>query len=108
MSGLLSIPCSNADSERVFFLMLRKIHTDQRATLDHSTIVSLMGRKYNCDECCTEVELDHQLLAKCKKATLSSLNKGKTLSYKKFHLFSFTIIPSSSMLNTYQISGSGL
>ena len=59
----------------LLFFMLRKIHTD------HSTIiVSLMGRKYNCDECCTEVELDHQLLAKCKKAILSSLNKEKILA----------------------------
>ena len=34
MSGFLSIPCSNADSERGFS-MLRKIHTDQRTSLDH-------------------------------------------------------------------------
>ena len=32
MAGLLSIPCSNADSEREFSI-LRKIHTDQRPTL---------------------------------------------------------------------------
>lgn len=31
MAGLLSIPCSNADSERGFSI-LRKIHTDQRST----------------------------------------------------------------------------
>ena len=42
MSGLLSIPCSNADSERGFS-MLKKIHTDQRGSLDHSTIVALMS-----------------------------------------------------------------
>ena len=75
MSGLLSIPCSSADSERVFF----NAEEDQRATLDHSTIVSLMGLKYNCDECCTEVEVNHELFAKCKKTTIS-LNKGKNLA----------------------------
>ena len=29
MSGLLSIPCSNADSERGFSMLKKKIHTDQ-------------------------------------------------------------------------------
>ena len=33
MYGLLSIPSSNADSERGFSI-LRKIHTDQRSNLD--------------------------------------------------------------------------
>ena len=37
MAGLLTIPCSNADAERGF-LVLRKVHTDQRASLSHSTI----------------------------------------------------------------------
>ena len=48
MSGLLSFPCSNADSERGFS-MLRKIHTDQRACLEQTTMVSLMSLKFNCD-----------------------------------------------------------
>ena len=42
MMGLLVIPASNADSERGFS-MLRKIHTDQRASLKQKTIVSLMA-----------------------------------------------------------------
>jgi hypothetical protein len=37
MFSLLSIPSSNADAERGFSI-LRKIHTDQRSNLDHSTI----------------------------------------------------------------------
>ena len=41
MSGLMSIPVSNADSERGFSI-LKKIHTDQRSNLDQSTIVALM------------------------------------------------------------------
>ena len=40
MSGLLSFPSSDADSERGFSV-LKKIHTDQRSNLDHSTIISL-------------------------------------------------------------------
>ena len=79
MAGLLSIPCSNADSERGFS-MLRKIHTDQRASLDHSTIVSLMGLKFNCDECCMDVSLDHDLLQKCKKATVNAVKRKDTES----------------------------
>ena len=51
MSGLMSIPASNADSERVLS-MLRKVHTDQRPTLQQSTIVSLMAIKFNSEECC--------------------------------------------------------
>ncbi len=56
MAGLLSIPCSNADSERGFSI-LRKIHTDQRSNLDQSTLISLMSIKYNCDDCCHEAKL---------------------------------------------------
>ena len=62
-SGLLSIPCANADANAV----LTKIHTDQ---LDHTTIVSLMYLKFNCDECCFDVKLYEELLSKCKRGTL--------------------------------------
>lgn len=74
MSGLLSIPCSNADSERGFSV-LRKIHTDQRASLDQSTIVALMGVKFNIDDCCTDLTFEQELLSKCKKATVTYLHK---------------------------------
>ena len=40
MTGLMSIPSSNADSERGFFI-LRKIHTDKHPTLKQSTLISL-------------------------------------------------------------------
>ena len=66
MAGLLSIPCSNADSERGFSI-LRKIHTDQRSNLDQTTIVSLMSLKFNSDNCCHQVKLDEDLLSNCKK-----------------------------------------
>ncbi len=74
MVGLLSIPCSNADSERGFSV-LRKIQTDQRSNLDQTTIVSLMSLKFNSDECCHEMDLNSQLLTNCKKATFITLHK---------------------------------
>ena len=74
MAGLLSIPCSNADTERGFSI-LRKIHTDQRSNFDQSTIIALMSMKFNCDDCCHDVTLHKELLSKCKKATVTSLHK---------------------------------
>ena len=74
MAGLLTIPSSNADSERGFS-MLRKIHTDQRSNLDHSTVVSLMSLKFNCDTCCYDTKLTSELLKDCKKATVKSLSQ---------------------------------
>lgn len=68
MFGLLTIPCSNADSERGFS-MLRKIHTDQRSNLEQSTIISLMTMKFNCDSCCYDTTLNEELLKKSKRAT---------------------------------------
>ena len=70
MSGLMSIPVSNADSEWGFYI-LRKIHTDQRSNLDQSTIVALMTIKFNIDNCSLDIELPPELLHKCKKATKS-------------------------------------
>ncbi len=69
MSGLMSIPASNADSERGFS-MLRKVHTDQRPTLKQSTIVSLMAIKFNSEECCHDAIFNEELLTMCKKATV--------------------------------------
>ena len=51
MAGLLYIPSSNAYAERGFSI-LRKVHTDERASLSHSTIVSLMSLKFNIVACC--------------------------------------------------------
>ena len=56
MMGLLSIPASNADSERGFSI-LRKIHTDQRSQLSQSTIVAVMSIKFNCDDCCFRLRI---------------------------------------------------
>ena len=70
ISGLMTIPVSNADSERGFS-MLRKIHTDQRSNLEHSSIVALMAMKFNLDDCCWDIKLSPELLRECKKATKS-------------------------------------
>ena len=50
-----------ANSERGFS-MLRKIHTDQRANLDQSTIISLMTLKFNYDSCCYDTTFNEDLL----------------------------------------------
>ena len=72
MAGLLFIPVSNADSE-CGFSMLRKIHTDHRANLDQSTIIALMGMKFNSDDCCCDIKLSPDLLSAYKKLPLCSL-----------------------------------
>ena len=74
MAGLLCIPCSNADSERAFSV-LRKVHIDQRASLNQATIIDLFSIKFNCSSCCFDSLLPQELLAKCKKATVISLAK---------------------------------
>ena len=66
MAGLLSIPVSNADSERG---MLRKIHTDQWPSLSQETLISLITMKFNSIENCYESTFTEDLLKKCKKAT---------------------------------------
>ena len=74
MVGLLTIPASNADSERGFSI-LRKIHTDQRSNLNQSTIIALMSVKFNCSECCYNSELSEVLLKESKKATSNAVKK---------------------------------
>ena len=72
MFGLLTIPCSNADAERGFSILM-KMHTDQRSNLEQSAIISLMMMKFNCDSCCYDVTLNEDLLIKSKKATVKHL-----------------------------------
>ncbi len=77
MSGLMSIPASNADSERRGFSMLRKVHTDQRLSQRQSTIIYLMTIKFNSEECCHDSICSEELLTKCKKATVLHNKKIK-------------------------------
>ena len=74
MMGLLTIPVSNADSERGFS-MLRKVQTGQRSSLSQSTIVALMSIKFNNECCCFNLELPEDLLKDCKKATTLAVKK---------------------------------
>ena len=76
MAGLLTIPCSKADTERGFSV-LRKVHTDQRARLSQSTIITIMSIKMNNSDCCIDTELSDDLLTKCKNATTLTLAKSK-------------------------------
>ena len=76
MAGLLTIPCSNADAERGFSV-LRKVHTDQRASLSQSTIITLMSIKMNDSDYCIDTKLSDDLLTKCKIATTLTLAKSK-------------------------------
>ena len=76
MAGLLTIPCSNADAEKGFSV-LRKVITDQRASLSQSTIIKLMSIKMNNSDCCIDTELSDDLLIKCKNTTTLALAKSK-------------------------------
>ena len=68
VAGLLCIPSSNADAERGFSI-LRKIHTDERASLSHFSLVSLMSLKFNNTSCCFDTDFSDELLTQqCKKA----------------------------------------
>jgi hypothetical protein len=102
----LSIPVSNADSEHSFS-MLRKIHTDQRANLDQSTIIALMSMKFNCNDC------DRKLLSlPVKKLPLSSLlllqQQGHLLpKYCSILLFMFTFHSLNCVNHKRIINGRG-
>lgn len=74
MLGLMTIPSSNADSERGFSL-LRRIHTDQRPTLKQPSLNALMAIKFNSEQCCHDTIFSEQLLSSCKKATVAALTK---------------------------------
>ena len=74
---LLSIPASNADSERVFSLV-RRIKTDFRSSLQTETVSALIGYHFNkkC-QCCELSSFDDSLLDKAKSCT-----NQRNISYK--------------------------
>ena len=58
---LLSIPSSNADSERVFSLV-RRIRTEFRSSLPIETLSALIGCHFNkTTNCCEKVPLEESL-----------------------------------------------
>ncbi|XP_077423442.1 zinc finger protein 862-like isoform X2 [Vanacampus margaritifer] len=67
---LLSLPHSNADSERVFS-HVRKIHTEYRKTMGTDTLTSLLQMKLNCDNCSSQVRPSLEQIKSAKSCTLA-------------------------------------
>ena len=61
---LLSLPHSNADTERVFSIV-RKIVTDYRTEMDQSLLCALIACKLNCDTCCFKFTPSAELFKVC-------------------------------------------
>ena len=73
---LLSIPSSNADSERVFSLV-RRIKTEFRSSLLTETLSALIGCHFNkTSSCCEMASIDESLISKAKTCT-----RERNLSY---------------------------
>ena len=72
---------SNADLERLFS-MVRKIVTDQRVTLDLSTVCDLLSAKINSSKPCFDSShlLSAAFLRSVKTATCRSVRKTTTIS----------------------------
>ncbi|CAG2227250.1 unnamed protein product [Mytilus edulis] len=58
------------DCERVFS-MVKKIHTEHRASLDNSTLCDLLTTKINSDCACFQLKPDKDLLKTAKKACIA-------------------------------------
>ena len=61
IAGVFCIPSANNDAERGFSIF-PKVHTDERASLSHSTIVGLMSLKFNNVACCFDTVFSDELL----------------------------------------------
>ena len=73
---LLSIPSSNADSEKVFSLV-RRVKTEFRSNLLPETVSALIGVHFNTpDVCCKQSIFETSLLEKAKSCT-----RERNLSY---------------------------
>lgn len=66
---VLSLPVSNADTERVFS-NVRKILTDCRTEMDADTLCALLSCKINSNCDCFELHTSLDLLRKAKRATM--------------------------------------
>ena len=60
--ALLSLPASNADSERCFS-MVRKINSEERGHLERSTVAALLSMKLNTDSNCFDFTPPDELLS---------------------------------------------
>ena len=66
---ILSLPVSNADTERVFSIV-RKIITEYRTQMDQSTLCALLACKMNSDYKCYDLATPSDLLRNAKSATM--------------------------------------
>lgn len=73
--ALLSLPASNADSERCFS-MVRKVDSEERGHLERSTVASLLSLKLNIDENCYDYNPPEELL---------KINKSAVRKYNTEH-----------------------
>ena len=74
---LLSIPASNADSERVFSVV-RPVKTEFRSSLQTETVSALIGCHFNKrSQCCEQSSFEESLLEKAKSCT-----NERNISYK--------------------------
>ena len=65
--ALLSLPASNADSERCFS-MVRKIDSEERSHLQRGTVAALLSLKINIDDDCFAYKPSAELLRLNKSA----------------------------------------
>ena len=75
LRALLTLPASNADSERCFS-MVRKIDSEDRSHLERSTVASLLTLKINVDDRCFTFEPSEEML---------KFNKSAVRQYNKAH-----------------------
>ena len=68
---VLSLPVSNADTERVFSNVI-KIVTDYRTEMEPSTLCALLSCKLNSNVDCFELETPLDLLRNAKRATMNN------------------------------------
>ena len=70
VSGMLTIPSSNADCERVFSVV-KKIQTDMKSNLDNSTLNALLTAKLNVTYKCYAFHPSKEQLRLAKQACVS-------------------------------------
>ena len=85
---LLSLPHSNADTERIFSIV-RKIITDYRTEMEQNTLCALLACKVNNDNCCCDTDVPKELVKIAKQATMN-YNRAHS---SKFNYSSHSCVP---------------
>ena len=98
---ILSLPVSNAETERVFSIV-RKIITDYRSQMDRNTLCALLACKMNSDCKCYYLATPSDLLRKAKSATMeynrAHSSKFQTLDQYVFSCCMYWLIEIISIL----------